>query len=360
MDIDTLRLEAVDLKLKQENALLATVCSAIWLVPLLVLWYAVYHYKADLGPLFMVVSGFLIGLSVRFHGKGYKGFFSFIAFINYNFVILAAISLEIIVGKTIGAIFLFGLYAIGAGIAIHFARRQISIEENRAYLKLTADEKAYNKLRNKWFLVLPVQVVALVLSVSISIFLLSFFTEYQTLNNAIIAQQDERQRMENKEIDISIPSLDKMTTQDVLFYAHAYFSGHLAAKNGKYSESFPRSKFKAETLLKYLVKERNDARAKFLLGYLYDGENSIRLLQESAEQGDGYGKIYDLVSYGCLSNINAATDLLVKMRDITSDQHLEAEITSVLYVGLKNICNDEEPETFTLNYILGYVGNTAD
>ena len=65
-------LDRVDLKLNKQNAFLAALGGAFWTMPILFAWFFVFQNFPKFAPLMLVLSGILIGIAVRLHGRGYS------------------------------------------------------------------------------------------------------------------------------------------------------------------------------------------------------------------------------------------------------------------------------------------------
>lgn len=356
MKIDQAQLEKVETKLNKQNALMAALGACIWAMPTLVLWFLVYSQKSTFGPIMMLVSGLIIGLAVRFHGKGLNRLFSVIAFIVYTWLVVLAFALDIAVGGATWAVFLFGLYAAGAGIAIRLARIEVPFEEHKAHTYLTSMQRhtSDKKLLNRWFIVLPVLVIGTGLSSLFTASNLVFFEQYLSDVAQVQAQVAQKDLNQRKEIDVTPQGLEHRSTEEILRYAYAYSGGLLFNRNGRHTTPYPSSSFKAQTLLRYLVEYRDNARAKFILGFITGGVEGAKLLEQAAEQGDKYAKVYSAVIYGCYTDSDLAVNLLTQMQQTMREKHIQDEIYSILYVGFKGICRDLEEPEFVPSYVLNY------
>ena len=360
MKTDQKSLDNVESKLNKQNALFAALGATFWTIPALVLWYFVYSYNPNLGSIMLLLNGFLIGLVIRIHGKGMKLLFSILALITHTWIVLIALELKIVLSGTTWAVFLFGLYAAGASIAMHIARIKVPFEEHKAYyyLNLVQPHISNKKIQNKWFTVL----LALILLIPVSTYIASvsiiFFSEYQTQEKILIQDQKQVALAKNKEIDITPQGLEHRATREILFYFYAYHTGLLFNERGTASRPFPRSEYKAKTILQYLVNYRDNARAKFILSFLIEKTKGKGLLEEAAIQGDEYAKIYSAVDYGCYTNSDLAIKQLNVLSRLFNDEFLHNEIDSILYVGFKDICSDFEKPEYLFSYIINYRENS--
>lgn len=356
MKIDQAQLDRVETKLNKQNALRAVFATAFWTMPFLTIWYFVYLYNPSFSPVMLLLSGFLVGFSVRIHGKGMTGLFSLIAIIVHSIIVLVAFSLNIVLVGTTWAFLLFSLYAAGTLAAKKVARIEVPFEEHRAYSFLTslAPHASSKALKNSWFITLPTLLITATLSSYIAIISILFFIEYQTLSQNEEQNQQQKEFVQNKEIDITPAALDKRTNHEILLYSYAYHSGLRFNKRGMRVEVFPRSEYKALTILKYLVEHRDNARAKFILGFLTEGAKGGSLIQAAVEQNDKYARIHSAVSFGCYADENLANELLRKLRASSREEYIKQEIEAILYIGIKEACLDLEQPDFLLSYAKNY------
>lgn len=352
MKIDQAQLDKVEVKLNKQNALLAVLGTAFWTMPFIAIWYFIYLYNPNLSPLMLLLSGFLVGLVVRIHGRGMTGLFSLIAITVHTCIVIVAFSLNIIFAGTIWVFLLFGLYAAGVIAAKKISRIEVPFEEHRAYSYLTSPEphSSNKKLKNRWFITLPILLVTVALSSYLTVVSLGLFTEYQDITDT----EKQREFVQNKEIEIVPEALNKRASHEILRYSYAYHSGLLFRRGGRRSEIFPRSEYKALTLLKYLVEYRDNARAKFILGFLTGGVKGNVLIQAALDQNDKYARIYSIVGLGCYSNESVAIELLGKLLDSSHEEYVQEEISGILYVGIKETCSDLEQAEFSLSYVVNY------
>lgn len=356
MNVEQKLLDNVEFKLNKQNALFAALGAAFWTTPVLIIWYLVHSYNPNFGAIMLIISGIAIGLGVRIHGKGMKALFSILALIAYTWIVVMAFSLDIVLSGTTWAMFLFGLYVVGAAATMYIARIEVPFEEHRAYSHLTFENRhiSNNKAKNKWFSALPVLAVTVICSSFIANVCIVIISQNQ-VQNAFLQQQLHQQKLEqNKEIDVTPKGLEHMSTKEILLYSYAYHSGLLFNQRGTSSSPFPLSEFKAETILKYLVKYRDNARAKFILGFLTRGAKGKALLEEAVEQGDEYAKIYSTVDYGCSSNPDLALKQLNVLRRVYRDDYIQEEIDSILYLGFDGICRALDEPEYYLSYAQNY------
>ena len=252
MNIAQKLLDNVELKLNKQNSVYASVGAAFWIAPILIIWHFVHAYNLNFGPIMLLASGSIIGLAVRIHGKGMTLLFPVLAFITYTWIALLAMGLDMVLGTQIWPIFLFGLYILGAGIAVYLARIEVPFEEHKAYTYLTSIQMHGSSkiFKNRWFIAFPVLVLMATFISYITTFSLLVLDEHQTQNAQFQFEQKQRQIGQNKEIDITPESLKDRKTREVLFYSYAYHNGLLFNKQGTNSQPFPKSEYKAKTILK--------------------------------------------------------------------------------------------------------------
>jgi hypothetical protein len=356
VNIEQKLLDKVESRLGRQNSIFASLGAAFWVLPALIIWQMAYSYNPNFGPVMLLFNGILIGLVVRFVGKGLSRLFSVLAFFTYSWVVFLALSLNIIVGSLIWGVMLFGLFAVGAGIAIYLARIEVPFVEHKAYTYLTSVKvHASNKnLKNRWFIALPILIIASAFMSSIAIIALTLFDDYQNQQKEYEFEQRQRQVSQNQEIDITPDALEKRKSKDILRYAYAYHEGVLFNKNETFDEPYPRSEYKAKTILKYLANERNNARAKFILGLLTEGAKARTLLQEAVDQGDKYAQVYSAVEYGCYTDPDTAKQMLARLRRVSSEKYVLKEIESILYVGFDELCSELAEPKFLWEYVSNY------
>ncbi|KXI29731.1 MFS transporter [Paraglaciecola hydrolytica] len=356
MDIEQSSLDKVELRLNKQNLIYASLAAAVWIFPTLIIWRFAYSYNPNFGPVMLLVSGCIIGLVVRFSGKGLTRLFSAFAVFAYIWLVFLALGLNIVVGSIISGAILFGLFAVGAWLAIYLARIDVPFIEHKAHTFLTSvnSHSSDKKLKNRWIISLPILIVSSAVSSAIAIFVLTLFDDYQYQEKQYLAQEQQRVVSQNKEIDVTPSSLDQRKSNEILRYAYAYHHGRLLDKNNAITDAFPHSEYKAKTLLKYLANERDNARAKFILGILNDEKNARVLFQQALEQGDKYAQIVSAVEYGCYSDLDRGKEMLTRLKQITTEKYVQSEIESILYVGIKAVCSELDKPKFLLEYVRNY------
>jgi len=356
VNIEQKFLDKVESRLGKQNSVFASIGAAFWIFPTLIIWQLAYSYNPNFGPVMLLFSGALIGLVVRFSGKGLKRLFSLLAFFTYSWIVVLALSLNIIIGSTISGAILFGLFAVGAGLTIYLARNEVPFDEHMAHTYLTSmnSHVSDKKLKNRWFIAFPILIVTSAFMSYVAIFAFTIFEDYQYQEGEYKFAQKQRLVSHNKEIDITPRSLEKRDSKEILRYAYAYHVGLLFNRKATFSEPFPRSEYKAKTILEYLVNNRNNARAKFILGLLNEGTKTRSLFQEAARQGDKYAQIYSAIEYGCYTDPDMAIEMLGKLSQVSSEKYVQSEIESILYVGIEEVCSELDEPKFLYEYVSNY------
>lgn len=356
VNISQEHLNSVEAKLIKQNAVVAAIGVSFWAIPILTIWYFSFMQNPKFAPVMLVLTGALVGLVVRIHGRGYTRVFTAVTCLAYTGIALVAWDLGIMFDGTILAVILLLLFAAGMYLAMRIATIEVPFEEHRAYSYLTFTEphNCLNKIKNRWFIVLPLLAICLIITSSITSLGVIGHYGYLLEQEHVQVEENRKQRIKNKEIDILPQALDKRSSHEILLYSYGYYTGLKFDKRGRRSEVFPQSKFKGLALLKYLVKYRDDARAKFILGFLSGGDAGLSLIKEAEHQNDSYARIYSTVSFGCHANEDAVRELLNKLYNATSEEHIKERISSILYFGIADACQELEFPEFSLSYVLNY------
>ncbi len=356
MHVDPELLERVSDKLNKQNALKAVLGVAFWCIPMLVGWYVVFDLVPRFVPMMLVISGAGVGFAVRYYGAGYGRRFSLIAFLAHLILVIVAFNIGILLTGTIWGVILLGLYLSGAWAAAFFARKRIPLTENNAFYVLTEQQPhaSDRALKNRWFVAFPALFTLVPITTVCTAAGIYLFHGY---SQKMAMAQDYVQdiaRHEAKNIDVTPKSLDTFSTKEALYYAYSYYSGRQVSSFGQYKGEFPHSAFKAKTILSYLVKQRKDPRAAFILARLSEGKLSGDMLKTAIDQGDEYAKFYSLVEFGCAGETMRAKQLLQGMRRLAKEQPIVSDIQSVMDYGFEFICNDLNTADFPLRFIRAY------
>lgn len=355
MQVEQEELADVEARLYQQNGLKAAIAVAILCVPLLTMWYWIYQLNDTFAPVMLVVSGALAGIAVRIYGRGYNAAFGIIAFLAHAAIVAAASLLGLSLGKgqTLLAFILLGLYVAGAWLAVYIGIIGVPFQLHRAFYVLTeqAPHPANLHLKNRCFLVAPVTLLLCSLTLWVSMLALTGFDTFKTLESAYIREQQERETLEAKALDVTSASLQTLSTEEAMRHAYAYFNGYMPAKRGYLHSQYPKSEYKAKRILSFLIEERNYARAKFVLGRLNYNENGITLIQQAADDGDQFAKIHIATEFGCYGDTTEATQLLNMLSKTLSEKRAQDEIYSILSSGFEQVCAEFTTSDFSLMYI---------
>lgn len=355
VEVTQKELAEVDKLLSKQNALKAGVLGSLWCVLSLWLWYFTYLQVPDIAATFILISGLVIGGAVRMHGRGYTIVFSLIAFLLHALLIYAAVLLNILLppGSLVWASVLLGMCAGGAWLAVFTARKKIPFELHRAFFRLTEIEphSSYKTMKNRWFISLPVMAV---LSSGLMLVSTSFLYVFDIAIEAKQAEEFVAQRQESFEniaISVEVNDLDKLTTKVALRHAYAFYSGTLLNKYGYFESYYPSSTYKAKTILKYLVSERQEPRAKFILGMMTIEEDGISLVREASNDGDSYARIYDALRFACNGNNKMATDMLTRYKNTNRDPYIARHIESIFEYGFHDACDESRVDPFQAEFV---------
>lgn len=352
MDVEPSSLEIVSKKIKNQSAISACFGATLWSIFTLALWYFVYLYFPQFSTMMLVLNGAVIGLAARFHGRGLSSLFSLIALTTHTWISYLALSLGIVFNGTTWGVILLGCYVMGAIFSITLSRINIPFEDHRAHSQLNILNKRENKpkLYNQWFVVMPI----LLLILAGSSFITSSFIYVYSEDVEVARKQSLKNKLTNKEIDITPQGLKDLKSRDILIYSYAYHTGILFNSKGTGSQAFVKSKYKSKILLKYLIDQRNNLRAKFIFGHLMNDAAGDILVKEAAKEGDKYAQVYSLIDYGCTSDANKAKELLSDLSNRTPIEYIQEEIESVLYFGFPDACLDDDEHEYLLSHILNY------
>ncbi|BDX08244.1 hypothetical protein MACH26_37650 [Planctobacterium marinum] len=356
MQVEQELLDKVEAKLNRQNALKAALLVPFWCLPLLVTWYWVFHNYGKAVPMFLLASGIIIGLAIRFHGRGFIGTFSLIALIAHLLLVAAATLSGLLLGKgeTIWAVILLGLYIGGAWLASFLARIQIPFLEQRAYFLLAekTQHPSAKRWRNKWFLALPSMCILSASLLFITMIGLYSLDEYNRGLAPYVAEQKAQDTLQKRAINVTPASLDKLSTKEALRHVYAYSGGELISASGHFIHTYPLSNYKAQTILKYLIEHRDNVRAKFLLGLLTEKEHGQALIEEAADAGDIYAKIHLAAQFACYDKPEIARDLLNRLRKTTRETHPRGRINRILSIGFGQFCAEKDYSPVSIEYVL--------
>lgn len=356
MHVEQNILNSVSAKLTQQNAIRASLVCPVFTPIFLVLWYALVEIDTTLAPVMLTVSGVLIGAVVRFFGKGYGIAFSIIGFSNHLLLVLAAFALDLtmIPNSSLRAIIYFGFYASGAGLSIYLSKIRVAFYEHKAYYKLAELEQhnSFKMMKNRWFVVVPFASICTFISLSITAVAVSEYRFQRDKQEEVTKQNFAYEQKNKRAIDVSPSYLSSIPSDLALQHAFAFYKGYFPAKSWQKTKPYPRSRYKAKTILTFLVETRNDARAKFILGIIEYKDNGIMLIKDAAKQGDMYAKIFQAKQFGCENEKTLAIKKLNVLRTITTNENELGYITEVLDNNFdKQTCDSKKAPDFKMEYV---------
>lgn len=355
MQVEQQELDGVEQKLNKQNGLKAAIAISFWCIAIFVAWYYVFQYHSQLAPLFLSISGAFVGVVVRLYGKGYSVLFSVIAFVAHGLLVVFAFLYNLILapGDSIWAVFLLALYIFGAWSSAYIGRIQIPFLEHKAFFLLTEknSHSSSKHLKNRWFIALPIVVLLGGSLLALSMFSLLVIDQSTALVEASENRQKSREAFNNKAIDVRPANLDKYTINEALLHAYAFQKGRLPNKYGYFISNYPKSKFKARTILKYLSDTRNSARAKFILGILTSDSHGRSLIRDAANNGDDYAKLHEALQFACNGKPEIATDLLQRLKSTIRDDFVRKKIEAVFSFGFADACEEMDNAAFLLEYV---------
>lgn len=355
MQVNPQEIEAVAAKLEQQNGFKAALAVSLWSAPMLVFWYWLYQVYDPFAPVMLAVSGALVGFAVRYYGRGYAASFGLIGFLAHAAVVVSAFlfGMSLGEGQSMRIVILVGLYAAGAWLAAYVGRIRIPFEQHRAYYVLTEENlhPSFLLAKNRWFFVAPVTLILSGLTLFIALFGLSVFHGFTLAEQHYTQQQEYRENFESRAIDVTPDNLATLSTDEAMRHAYAFFNGFLPAQYGNRFSTYPRSEYKAKRILSYLAEEREDPRARFVLGLLTYNDNGLLLIQQAAEEGDIYARIHTAAEFGCYGDNERANDLLTRLARTVNEKSAQNEIYSILSTGFERVCEGYKTPDFALMYI---------
>ncbi|KZN28966.1 hypothetical protein N480_09365 [Pseudoalteromonas luteoviolacea S2607] len=350
------RLKQVEERLNRQELLGASLGSVIGAAISIAVWFQVYMFNPKLGVLMLPVSGAVIGLFVRFFGRGYLEWFSTIACMVYAITTLVAWYMEIVIGGHIPLIVLAGLFFAGGGVANYFAKLSMPIVLEEAFERLKLSDNFPEKGTNIKGITAVIfsSTLALGVTYGVTFMFVIFNYQLQSVQEASV-EQAQQQRIARKEIEVTEDALSQFTTSQALLYAHAYFSGYKFTELGSYTRDFPRSMHKSQMILEHLMKARGDRRAQFILGVLLQGNRGERLVNSAAEQGDHYAVLYKAFYAGCNADASTGNQILDNLYPTVKESAIKSEIESVRSYGYEPVCAEIAKAHFPHSFVRGYI-----
>lgn len=354
MQVEQREVADVEAKLNRQHGLKAAVAIAVWSAPILAFWYWLYLLDDRFAPLMLAVSGALTGLLVRYYGRGYTLLFSVLAFLAHLLLVIAALmfGLSLGEGQSVRAFILVGLYAMGAWAAVYSGRVGVPFELHRAFYVLAeqASHHSSKRLRNRWFIVVPVAMALGTVTLSLTLVTLTGVEIFRTTASQQVMAQQQRDAFEAQAIDVTSLNLQTLSTEEAMRYAYAYFNGALPNKKGNRYSSYPKSEYKAKRILSFLIEERDNPRAKFVLGKLNYQDSGNTLIRQAAEQGDSFAKIAVATEFACYGEPDKAKTLLNMLARTVSEKSAQNEIYAVLNTDFAQVCEEFNSPDFALMY----------
>ena len=244
---------------------------------------------------------------------------------------------------------------MGAWASLHLSRLDIGRLKYKAFyqLALVNPHPSYKALKNRWFLSIPLVILVSLACSYVSIQSVLLAHSVLVRANEIQMVQEQKQRIEDKNIDIHPTALKNYDTKEALDYAYAYYSGRKISNRGRIVEDFPMSIYKSKAILKYLVDNRQNERARFILGALTEGGKGKKLVDSAAENGDEFAQYYSMLKFGCQYQPDKVRTLLEGRYRLAKEDALKSEIAKVLEYGFDYMCG-EELSRFHYGYIRDY------
>lgn len=343
-------------KITKQNALAAALGAVFWCIPILVLWMFVYELKPAAATVMLWLSGALIGLAVRFHGRGYERLFAVIGFVSHACIVLIAWDFQIVIGGNVLSVILIGIYVLGAWSAAYLSRINISMHDYKAFDAFFAcpDYLQQKKLKNRWFVVLPlVLVLTFVVGYIVAIAVL-IFQEGQYIKNEKNQQAQHAADFRDKHIDTSDEALAAISQHKALTYAFAYHSGRQFDVQGRYLGKYPQDSYQAQLILRYLAEQKSNPRAQFILGKILDSKKGDALIEQAQQGGDTFARLYSIYEFGCYMDTKKGRQLLNSFAKNIEEQSVKIDIHGMLSDDFNNHCQVLDNPEFDYRYIKDY------
>lgn len=343
-------------KITKQNALAAALGTVFWCIPILVLWVFIYELKPAAGAVMLWLSGALIGLAVRFHGRGYERLFSVIGFVSHACIVLLAWDFQIVVGGNVLSVILIGVYVLGAWSAAYLSRINISMHDYKAFDAYFAcpDYIQQKKLKNRWFVVLPLLLVlTFVVGYIVAIAVLTF-QEVQYMENEKNQQAARAAEFRDKHINTSDEALAAISQHKALTYAFAYYSGRQFDVQGRYLGNYPQDSYQAQLILRYLAEQKSNPRAQFILGKILNNKKGDELITQAEEGGDTFARLYSIYEFGCYMDAKKGRQLLTSFAKNIEEQSVKIDIYGMLSDDFNDHCQVLDDTEFDYRYIKDY------
>ena len=348
--------EQVKAKLVKQSPLAAAIGVACWSIPIIILWITVFSIKSAIGPVMLVISGVLVGLAVRIHGRGYDRIFSVISLIAYLSVIAVALSSEVLISGTLSLSIYALLFALGSWSAAFIARKSIPFIDHKLFAEVyeSGELAGYKKIKNHWLVVLPSTLIAtscLSFAGAVGAFA---HQQYLFVEKQMEQEQHQAAKFRAKHIPTDDEFLATLSNKKAFSYAFAYYSGRHFDEQGVYQGNFPQDTFKSETILRYLVEHKNEPRAQFILGRMLAFERGEALMASSRQSGDQFARLYDIYQFGCHIDAKQGRTLLQSFKKLVTEQSVIIDIQQMQSNDFRDYCDILDDTEFDYRYIRDY------
>jgi len=343
-------------KIKNQTSLSAALGAAFWSMPILVLWAFIYQLKPGAGIAMLIISGVLIGLAVRIHGRGYERIFAFIGVLAHFCVVFSALQLDMLLGGNVLAVIVVGVYIVGAWCAMYFSRINIPFHEHKAFDSAfeSGEYQQQKQFKNRWFVVLPLVTGLSLATGFLTVLSVIIFKENKAIEFEQAYYDEQAEQFRNKHINTDDETLAGMSIKKALTYAYAYYSGRHFDEKGQYHGDFPQDSFQAEVILRYLADKQSDPRAQFILGRLINNDRGQALLLQAEEAGDKFARLFAIYNFGCLVDAKQGRQLLTSFDKHVQEQAIINDIQMMLSDDFKSYCDELDNNTFDYRYIRHY------
>ncbi|EKE68657.1 hypothetical protein [Gallaecimonas xiamenensis] len=147
--------------LGRQCGLLAVLGVSLWSCPIIFCWGLIYHLAPTLAGIMLPLSGVLIALVVRYHGRGASSVFVLLSLLSYGVLLLTSLMFGFAI-KTPGHLLVVAtLVVTGLVGAWALFRARMRHDGSKALLSLLVLDRSPlgRALQNRWFLVLPLGLI---------------------------------------------------------------------------------------------------------------------------------------------------------------------------------------------------------
>lgn len=325
-------------KITKQNALAAALGTVFWCIPILVLWVFIYELKPAAGAVMLWLSGAVIG------------------FVSHACIVLLAWDFQIVVGGNVLSVILIGVYVLGAWSAAYLSRINISMHDYKVFDAYFAcpDYIQQKKLKNRWFVVLPLLLVLTFVVGYIVAIAVLIFQEVQYMENEKNQQAARAAEFRDKHINTSDEALAAISQHKALTYAFAYYSGRQFDVQGRYLGNYPQDSYQAQLILRYLAEQKSNPRAQFILGKILDSKTGDALITQAEEGGDTFARLYSIYEFGCYMDAKKGRQLLTSFAKNIEEQSVKIDIYGMLSDDFNDHCQVLDDTEFDYRYIKDY------